>query len=43
MNGYVIALDQGTTSSRSIIFDASGNIVTPVSYTHLTLPTTSRV
>ncbi len=32
MNGYVIALDQGTTSSRSIIFDASGNIVTLAQY-----------
>lgn len=28
MNGYVAALDQGTTSSRAIIFDANG---TPVS------------
>ena len=27
MNGYIIALDQGTTSSRSIIFDSKGNIV----------------
>ncbi|HHU23427.1 MAG TPA: glycerol kinase GlpK [Clostridiales bacterium] len=26
MKGYVIALDQGTTSSRAIIFDAAGNI-----------------
>ena len=24
---YILALDQGTTSSRSIVFDASGNIV----------------
>ena len=24
MNGYVIALDQGTTSSRAIIFDSNG-------------------
>ena len=28
MNGYVIALDQGTTSSRAIIFDAKGTPVT---------------
>ncbi len=27
MKGYVIALDQGTTSSRAIIFDQRGNIV----------------
>ncbi|MBT2551596.1 glycerol kinase GlpK [Arthrobacter sp. ISL-5] len=27
MNQYVIAIDQGTTSSRAIIFDHSGNIV----------------
>ena len=26
MNGYVIALDQGTTSSRAIVFDRSGSI-----------------
>ncbi len=26
MNGYVIALDQGTTSSRAIVFDRSGTI-----------------
>ena len=26
MKGYVIALDQGTTSSRAIVFDAAGNI-----------------
>ena len=32
MNGYLIALDQGTTSSRSIIFDAAGNIVTLAQY-----------
>ena len=32
MNGYLIALDQGTTSSRSIIFDAYGNIVTLAQY-----------
>jgi glycerol kinase len=29
MNGYVIALDQGTTSSRAIVFDALGNPVSP--------------
>ena len=27
MGKYLMALDQGTTSSRSIIFDKSGNIV----------------
>ena len=27
MKKYVIALDQGTTSSRAIIFDRAGNIV----------------
>ena len=27
MQGYVIALDQGTTSSRAILFDREGNIV----------------
>ncbi len=32
MNGYVIALDQGTTSSRAIIFDAAGNIVSQAQY-----------
>ena len=32
MNGYVIALDQGTTSSRSIIFDANGNPVSVAQY-----------
>ena len=32
MNGYVIALDQGTTSSRSIIFDSKGNPVTIAQY-----------
>ena len=26
MSPYVIALDQGTTSSRTIIFDSSGKI-----------------
>lgn len=32
MNGYIIALDQGTTSSRSIIFDHAGNIVSLAQY-----------
>lgn len=32
MNGYVIALDQGTTSSRAILFDAAGNIVSMAQY-----------
>lgn len=32
MNGYVIALDQGTTSSRAIIFDAMGTPVTIAQY-----------
>ena len=27
MNQYVIAIDQGTTSTRAIIFDHSGAIV----------------
>ncbi len=32
MNGYVMALDQGTTSSRAIIFDNRGEIVTLAQY-----------
>lgn len=32
MNGYVIALDQGTTTSRAIIFDAAGNAVSMAQY-----------
>ena len=32
MNGYVIALDQGTTRSRAIIFDAAGTPVTVAQY-----------
>ncbi len=32
MNGYVAALDQGTTSSRAIIFDAKGVPVTIAQY-----------
>jgi glycerol kinase len=27
MKGYIIALDQGTTSSRSIVFDEQGKTV----------------
>jgi glycerol kinase len=27
MNQYILALDQGTTSSRAIIFDKKGSIV----------------
>ena len=26
MDGYILALDQGTTSSRAILFDHKGNI-----------------
>ena len=32
MNGYVLAVDQGTTSSRAIIFDKMGRIVTKAQY-----------
>ena len=32
MNGYVMALDQGTTSSRAIIFDDKGNAVSLAQY-----------
>ena len=32
MNGYVIALDQGTTSSRAIVFDTKGAPVTIAQY-----------
>ena len=32
MKGYIISLDQGTTSSRAIVFDASGNIVSLAQY-----------
>ncbi len=32
MNGYIIALDQGTTSSRAIIFDSKGTPVTVGQY-----------
>ena len=32
MNGYVMALDQGTTSSRAILFDVQGNVVSMAQY-----------
>lgn len=32
MNGYVVALDQGTTSSRAIVFDTKGTPVTIAQY-----------
>lgn len=32
MNGYVIALDQGTTSSRAVIYDNLGNAVAKAQY-----------
>jgi len=32
MNEYIIALDQGTTSSRAILFDLKGNAVTKAQY-----------
>lgn len=32
MNGYVVALDQGTTSSRAIVFDTKGAPVTIAQY-----------
>lgn len=32
MNGFVLAVDQGTTSSRAIIFDRKGQIVTKAQY-----------
>ena len=32
MNKYVLALDQGTTSSRAIVFDKSGEIVSVGQY-----------
>ena len=32
MNGYVVALDQGTTSSSAIVFDAKGTPVTIAQY-----------
>ena len=32
MNGYILALDQGTTSSRAILFDTAGNAVVKAQY-----------
>ncbi|MBO6055075.1 MAG: glycerol kinase, partial [Oscillospiraceae bacterium] len=32
MDGYILALDQGTTSSRAILFDRAGNIVIKAQY-----------
>ena len=32
MEAYVVALDQGTTSSRAILFDKAGNIVSRAQY-----------
>ena len=32
MNGYVLALDQGTTSSRAILFDRQGNALVKAQY-----------
>ena len=32
MNGYVLALDQGTTSSRAVLCDASGELRTVAQY-----------
>ena len=32
MNGYILALDQGTTSSRAILFDIKGNAVVKAQY-----------
>ena len=32
MNGYILALDQGTTSSRAILFDRLGNAVVKAQY-----------
>ena len=32
MNGYLISLDQGTTSSRAIVFDSTGSIVSLAQY-----------
>jgi len=32
MNGYIIALDQGTTSSRAILFSAGGAVVSKAQY-----------
>lgn len=32
MNGYIIALDQGTTSSRAIVFDTAGQVIAQAQY-----------
>ena len=47
---FVLAIDEGTTSARAIIFNHAGQIMAvgqqefePVSYTHLTLPTNREV
>ncbi len=32
MDGYILALDQGTTSSRAILFDRAGNIAVKAQY-----------
>lgn len=32
LNGYILAVDQGTTSSRAIIFDRTGTIITKAQY-----------
>ncbi len=32
MNGYILALDQGTTSSRAILFDTAGSAVVKAQY-----------
>ncbi|MBR6562275.1 MAG: glycerol kinase, partial [Oscillospiraceae bacterium] len=32
MNGYMLAIDQGTTSSRAIVFDAAGSVVSLAQY-----------
>ena len=32
MNGYILALDQGTTSSRAILFDRAGNALVKAQY-----------
>ena len=32
MNGYLLALDQGTTSSRAILFDTAGNALVKAQY-----------
>ncbi len=32
MNGYVLAMDQGTTSSRAVLFDANGELRTVAQY-----------